>query len=296
MTTQAEITQKNHRRAVRFFWGLLIGATLVSLVGNITHAVLPYIPHVVIQIGAAAVPPIALLAAVHGIALAVRAGASGRVYCWAVGAVAAIGVGAFAVSFLALRDLMQAIGYSPTTACIFPAIIDTAVAVSTLMLVALGDKPARRARTGNVSASTPSPTRNGWRKLRRRAQKPRSHPHRRVHGHRRSASGYSRSGTGTRRPQRKARRTGRCRPIAQVDADLASELIASGVTTQPVETVIAVLEARRDGASINAAAKASGINYRTAQRIVEAAADTGSGSSRRSADWSELRQWRESGS
>ena len=29
----------------------------------------------------------------------------------------------------------------------FPAIIDTAVAVSTLMLVALGDKPARRTRT-----------------------------------------------------------------------------------------------------------------------------------------------------
>jgi hypothetical protein len=58
------------------------------------------------------------------------------------------------------------------------------------------------------------------------------------------------------------------RPIAQADADLASELITSGVTTQPAETVIAVLEAHRNGASINAAAKASGINYRTAQRIV----------------------------
>ena len=55
----------------------------------------------------------------------------------------------------------------------------------------------------------------------------------------------------------------------QVDADLALELIASGVTTQPVETVIAVLAARLDGATINAAAEASGINYRTAQRIVE---------------------------
>jgi predicted transcriptional regulator len=58
----------------------------------------------------------------------------------------------------------------------------------------------------------------------------------------------------------------------QDDADLASELIASGVTRQPIEIVIAVLAATRDGASINAAAKASGINYRTAQRIVEAAA------------------------
>jgi hypothetical protein len=59
----------------------------------------------------------------------------------------------------------------------------------------------------------------------------------------------------------------------QVDTDLASELIASGVTTQPVETVITVLAASRDGASINAAAKASAINYRTAQRIVEGAAE-----------------------
>jgi len=50
------------------------------------------------------------------------------------------------------------------------------------------------------------------------------------------------------------------------------ELIASGVTTQPAETVIAVLLAHGNGASINAAANASGINYRTAQRIVQGAA------------------------
>jgi hypothetical protein len=131
MTTQTETTQRNHHRAVRFFWGFLIGATIVSLTGNVVHAMLPYIPPVAVQIGAAAVPPIALLAAVHGIALAVRAGASGRVYCWAVSAVAVIGLGAFTVSFLALSGLMQAIGYSSTTAWIFPAIIDTAVAVST---------------------------------------------------------------------------------------------------------------------------------------------------------------------
>ena len=155
--TQTEITQGNHRRAVRFFWGLLIGATTVSLLGNVVHAVLPYIPTVVIQIGAAAVPPIALLAAVHGIALAVRAGASGRVYRWAVAAVTTIGAGAFAMSFLALRDLMRAIGYSSATAWVFPAIIDTAVAVSTLMLVALGDKPARRTRTATVPASAQNP-------------------------------------------------------------------------------------------------------------------------------------------
>jgi len=92
MSIQTEITHMNYRRAVRFFWGFLIGATTVSLIGNIAHAVLVYLP----PIGAAAVPPIALLAAVHGIELAVRAGASGRVYDWAVSAVAAIGAGACA--------------------------------------------------------------------------------------------------------------------------------------------------------------------------------------------------------
>ena len=40
MTTQTEITKRNHHRAVRFFWGLLIGATTISLIGNIAHAVL----------------------------------------------------------------------------------------------------------------------------------------------------------------------------------------------------------------------------------------------------------------
>jgi hypothetical protein len=150
MTTQIEITQRNHHRAVRFFWCFLIGATTVSLIGNITHAVLPYIPRIVIQIGAAAVPPIALLAAVQGIALAVRAGASGRVYRWAVSAVAAIGAGAFMLSFRALRDLLIQTGTPPAWAWIFPAIVDTAVA---LMLVALGDKPARSTRTATAPAN-----------------------------------------------------------------------------------------------------------------------------------------------
>src|SRR5258708_2964204 len=130
MTTQTEITQRSHHRAVRFFWGLLGGGTAVSLLGNIAHALLPYLPLIVIQIGAAIVPPIALLAAVHGIALAVRTGVSGRVYRWAVSAVAAIGVGAFAVSSLALRDLMLAIAYRSPPPCIFPPITATAQAAA----------------------------------------------------------------------------------------------------------------------------------------------------------------------
>jgi hypothetical protein len=245
----------------------------VSLIGSVAHAVLPHLPRTVVQIGAATVPPIALLAAVHGIALAVRAGASGTVYRWAVAATAAIGAGAFAVSFLALRDLMQAIGYGSTTAWIFPAIIDTAVAVSTVMLVALGDKPARRTRTATTPTSAQTPP----------VQRQSQHPTRSAKPHVRPVAPIDTLATAVRHPQAQdpvSVQLDRAHTVqaahtetAQSDADLASDLIASGVTTQSVDTVIAVLSSHRDGASINAAAKASGINYRTAQRIVEAAAE-----------------------
>ena len=175
--------------------------------------------------------------------------------------------GAFAVSFLALRDLMQAIGYSSATAWIFPAIIDTAVAVSTLVLVALGDKPARRTRTATMPASARTPAVN------RVAQsaKPQLMPVRSALDA--GTGGASRPGKGLASVQLDPAQTVRSAQAeaAQDDADLASDLIASGVTTQSVDTVVAVLSSHREGASINAAAKASGINYRTAQRIVEAA-------------------------
>ena len=143
----------------------------------------------------------------------------------------------------------------------FPAIIDMAVAVSTTMLVALGDKPARRTRTAATLASTQTPkmqrfaraapTTAGQRAQAEPVQNPAS-----VQGHPAQSAHDSMHTEAT-----------------LVDADLASRLIASGATTQPIETVIAVLAGSRDGASINAAAKASGINYRTARRIMEAAAE-----------------------
>jgi Protein of unknown function (DUF2637) len=278
MTTQAEITQRNRHRAVRFFWSLLIGATMISLVGNVAHAVLPFIPHLVIQIGAATVPPIALLAPVHGIALAVRAGASGRVYRWAVGAVAAIGAGAFAVSFLALRDLMQAIGYGSTTAWIFPAIIDTAVAFSTLMLVALGDKPARRLRTVTTAANTRGSMAQPSRQVAKRVVTPVAPTRERLQpAQGQQAQHFASVQAGAAQTLQSADTE-----ATQLDADLASDLIACGVTTQSVDTVIAVLSSHRDGASINAAAKASGINYRTAKGLWTVEQSTGSW--RRSAD------------
>jgi Protein of unknown function (DUF2637) len=266
MTTQTEITQRNHRRAVRFFWGLLISATTISLIGNIAHAVLPHLPRIVIQIGAAAVPPIALLAAVHGIALAVRAGASGRVYRLAVSAVAAIGTGAFAVSFLALRDLMRVIGYSSATAWIFPAIIDTAVAVSTMMLVALGDKPARRTRTVTAPASAQvkrgAPT----------APAPVSAPPRprSVRGDQVGSSAESALVDSALR----AASAPDQRADAGVDySALAQALVDAGATTKPAAVVASILSAHAEGTALNRIASDTGIHHKTVSKIIDAAED-----------------------
>jgi hypothetical protein len=136
------------------------------------------------------------------------------------------------------------------------------------MLLALGDKPARRCRTATMPASAQTPA------VKRAAQsaKPQVMPVRSA----RSAftDGASRPGKGLASIQVDLAQAVRSAQTeaAQADADIASELKASGVTTQSLDTVIAVLSAHRNGASINAAARASGINYRTAQRIVEAAA------------------------
>jgi hypothetical protein len=167
------------------------------------------------------------------------------------------------MSFRALRDLVIHTGIPPVWAWLFPAIIDTAIGVSTLMLVVLGDKPARRTpragtQTAPVQRASQAPVQNAKAQVAVASTSARAQTVQ-VERVRTSASVH---GDPVQTVQDSAQTE-----ATQVDADLASELIASGVTIQPVETVIAVLAATRDCASINAAAKASGINYRTAQRI-----------------------------
>ncbi|MGV0906266.1 DUF2637 domain-containing protein [Mycobacterium novum] len=271
MTTnlsQAETAQRNHRRAVRFFWSLLGGATLVSLIGNITNAVLPYLPPVAIQIGAAAVPPIVLLAAVHGVALAVRAGASGAVYRWAVAAVAAIGIGAFTLSFSALQDLMLAVGYSPALAWVFPAIIDSAVAVATLMLVALGDKPARRTRTGSAQTTTHAATQNGTPPA--PAPAPASAPPHRTAGAARARTAPAPRHRTAHAPALQAV------PAAGAGPDtsaVARALVHAGATTKSVDQVAEVLAAHVDGAAITRIAANTGMHHKTVRTIINAATE-----------------------
>jgi hypothetical protein len=138
---------RHHRRAVRFFWAWLAGATLASLAGNITHALLTA-PEGWSRWLAAAVA-----CAVHGIAVLAKTNASGAVYRASVAATAALAVGAFVLSFVALRDLAVMAGIAPAFAAVLPLVVDLAVAVATTALVAFGDKPARGTRNTNHTAT-----------------------------------------------------------------------------------------------------------------------------------------------
>ncbi|MBN7467069.1 DUF2637 domain-containing protein [Mycobacteroides abscessus subsp. massiliense] len=157
--TSTELAQRQHRRATRFFWSWLAGATIVSLAGNVAHAWLTANTGTRwLAAAVAAVPPVVLLASVHGIAVLAKTSASGRVYRAAVAATTALAVGAFMLSFVALRDLAVLAHIPRGLAFVLPLVIDLAIGVATLALVAVGDKPTRRVtqRAAQPQLSKPS--------------------------------------------------------------------------------------------------------------------------------------------
>ena len=227
---------------MRFFWAWLLGASLVSLAGNIAHALLTApTGSRWLAAAVAAVPPTVLLAAVHGVAVLVKANASGAVYRTAVAATAALAAGAFVLSFVALRDLAVLAGISPALAAILPLVIDLAVAVATIALVAIGDKPARRVRTATSGASPTATT---------------------------SAAPPGR--TATTAPDRFAPPM-----VSDATARIAAELVATKTTRQSVETVEAILTAHRNGDPLNRIAAALGVHHSAVKRVLEAAEGLG---------------------
>ena len=106
--------------------------------------------------------------------------------------------------------------------------------MSTPMPVALGDKPTRRSRTVTTPTETQIPTPR--RSDQSAAQSAKTHVTRPATTIGRVPTSVSTQLDPAHRVQDSAQTE-----TTPADANLAAELIASGVTTQPVETVIAVL-------------------------------------------------------
>ncbi|MGV9616270.1 DUF2637 domain-containing protein [Nocardia xishanensis] len=125
--------------AIRFFWGELLLVAAMSIAGNIVHAwINAPTGYKWIAAFVASFPPIALLAATHGVGVLVRAQNKARLAYWAVVALtAAIAVIAFRLSFDALRELAIQVGMSEHLAFLFPLIIDGAIGQATVALLVL---------------------------------------------------------------------------------------------------------------------------------------------------------------
>lgn len=238
---------RRHRRAVRFFWAWLVCATVASLAGNITHAWLTAPPSARwLAAAVAAIPPAVLLAAVHGVAVLVGAGASGTTYRAAVAATAALAAGAFLLSFVALRDLAVMAGVAPGLAVVVPLVIDVAVGVATVALVAVGDKPAGRAAVATVPPAAGVPSALA------------------------ASSAISARDTAT---IVCATSPDPGRGGAGVDAARrAAQLVAAKATRQPVQTVQAILESHERGDALNRIAAALGVHHSAVRRVLDAAA------------------------
>lgn len=241
-----EVAAHHHRRAVRFFWGWLGGTTLVSLAGNVTHAWLMSAEGLRwLSAAVAAVPPTVLLCAVHGVALLAKFNGSGWIYRASVTATAGLALGAFSLSFVALRDLAVLAGVAPGLAVIFPVVVDTAVAVATAALVAVGDKPAScETRNATTAATASAP---------------------------RAATSSAARAAPTRAAAATPRRVGHAFGADESTSQLAAELVAAKTTRQPVETVAAILAADAKGDPLNRIAAHLGVHHSAVKRVLAAA-------------------------
>jgi hypothetical protein len=192
--------------------------------------------------GAALVPPAVLLASTHSVALLVRTRSSGLT-CWtALLMTAALAVGAFVLSFTALRSLAVTLGWPPAIAWLLPCVIDIAIAQATICLLSLNPplpQQVRRRRRSSPQSKEPMPA-----AARIIAAEPAPLP--------------NSDGGGE---------TAEIRPWLP----MAVRLVDDGITTKPPAIAAAVLARRAAGAAPAAIGRQYGIHHTTVRRILAAA-------------------------
>lgn len=144
MTTMATHDElEAERKAQKYYWGVLILATIASITGNVVHALLATADHTSTAIPAVAatlavVPPVVEVLAAYGVHLLVHVRKVGIAYGTAFAITVALVILAFIVSFEALRDLAIVYGgMKPHTAWIIPVVIDFSITGSTVSLLAI---------------------------------------------------------------------------------------------------------------------------------------------------------------
>jgi len=279
MVADSAVNDATTRAAVRFFWVWLIGATSVSVAGNVAHAVLTA-PSATVQLAAAAavVPPAVLLGSTHSLSLLVRTRRVGFNYWCALAMTATLAGCAFVLSFDALRDLAVTLGMLPRRAWLWPVAIDVSIANSTLSLLSLApprpapDVGGGAVRPDGLSVRTGAPSSDG-------SVVGSEGPAASTKGGQRvSAADELRPGPGESMPAGAAERALTAVPDAagrpagaphhQKWRSAADELVRTGVTSKDPEVVAAVLAEHAAGTPTGTISRRHSVHHSTVGRIL----------------------------
>lgn len=157
MSTLTDRAEHDAERAQAhsFFWRWLIGATLLTLLGNAAHALLPLIPTTAIRLSVYLIPPVVALVSIHAVTVLARVGRvhrarsstswrdAGGTAVLAVSVTAILALIAAVLSYSGLLGVALAGGLGSHLAWLFPLCIDAGIAVSSVALVVL--RPASSA-------------------------------------------------------------------------------------------------------------------------------------------------------
>jgi hypothetical protein len=279
--TAVELAAEQDRaKARRYFMGWLVASTAVSVGGNVAHAVLDYLPVIVVKVAVATVPPIVALVTVHGVAVLARCGRVTRadsnakdagVYAFAVTVTGLLTTGAAVLSFTGLYDVAVAGGLGARLAPLWPLCVDAGIAVSTVALVVL--RPASAADLRAVQATT-APARSGpGRPVSAPAPPARTVP---TPSGRTADTPPARTAPAPTAPRSRTAHAPALRtvPAAGADSDagaVARAVVDAGATTKSVNHVEQVLAEHAAGTAVTRIATATGMHHKTVRTITAGA-------------------------
>ncbi|WP_433664763.1 DUF2637 domain-containing protein [Nocardia sp. CA-128927] len=156
-----EVRVPSRSRAHIFFWSVLAAAAAISIIGNAAQAVLHTTALPAIAATVAVVPPLALLAAVHGVSILLGTHAHARgIHFMAAAMTALIAAGAFWLSFTALRSLALLAGIPAGEAWLWPLIVEGSMAQATIALLALAHTTNRLGHRAHADGLSTCPSVN----------------------------------------------------------------------------------------------------------------------------------------
>ncbi|MEB3980189.1 DUF2637 domain-containing protein [Mycobacterium sp. 663a-19] len=254
MLSESELALR--RRAVRFFWVVLIASSGASIVGNALHAVV-HASSVspVLAAAVATAPPLVLLGSTEGLSLLIKVRRRPTLTYWAALAMTLLlALAAFRLSFDALRDLAVLCGLRPSLAWLWPLVVDVTITQATVSLLALSRQDPCQDTPSHADAGDTAESIVG-KDAANEDEAAQASVVAMVGARRESAAGRTSATGGS----------------AHHNEHAVHAVMASKRTKQPPEVVRAVLEHHANGAKTNDICEQLNLHHTTVTRIIATA-------------------------